>query len=64
MRRAYTYDNDLLKLADASGQLNLGDRAEVRRLASRVAIQILRPRWEKAMQTPMPEPEADPEPGR
>ena len=53
----YTYDSDLLKLAGAAGHLNLANNADVRRLASRTDIFILRPRWDTAVQTGLPEPQ-------
>lgn len=49
----YTYDKDLLKIADASGRLTLGENTEVGRLAAWGSLRILRPKWEKAMQTPL-----------
>lgn len=50
----YTYDTDLLKLTAGSESLDLADNGEVLKLVERTSIRILEPKWDQAVQTPLP----------
>ena len=50
----YTYDSDLLKLASGSGRLSLSGKEEARELAARDEVRILRPVWDKPVQSALP----------